>query len=82
MASLKKFQIINELYIKHGIKIKNVRQLNIVLQEMGIHEHIGGFWHTTAKGLVYSIYSSDQVLNADLWHEAIVDAIAKFLKCK
>lgn len=66
---------------KRGFSIKNVRELNKLLQEMGILNHYANGWETTKKGLEYSIYSS-QVLNADLWYEKIVDAIANYLKEK
>ena len=80
--SLKKFEIINELSSKYGITIKSVRALNSILVSMGIIEKIGGYWSTTPKGLKYTIYNTTQVLNADLWHEEIVSAIAKYLAKK
>ena len=82
MASLKKFQIIAKLLSDHGITVKSTQQLNKILAEMGLIVKDGGFWRTTAKGLPFSIYSSTQVLNGDLWREQIVDAIATFLKSK
>lgn len=82
MASLRKFEIITRLLRDHGIQVKSTQQLNKILTEMGILVKDAGFWRTTAKGLPFSIYSSTQVLNGDLWHENIVDAIAKFVKSK
>lgn len=82
MASLKKFQIIEQLFEKHGIRVKSTQQLNKILVEMGIHVKDGNAWRTTAKGFPFSIYSSTQVVNCDLWREQIVDAIAAFLKNK
>lgn len=78
MASLNKRGIIAELS-KYGINIKSVQQLNKILSEMGILDKIGSFWHTTEKGLPFSIYRTTQVLNGDLWHETIVKVIAKHL---
>lgn len=80
MASLRKFEILSALNSKYGVSIKSVQQLNKLLEEMGILKHCGNGWLTTPKGLVHSIYSSTQVINGDLWHETIVDAIAKYLK--
>ena len=82
MASLRKFEIIARLLRDYGIQVKSTQQLNKILTEMGILVKDAGFWRTTAKGLPFSIYSSTQVLNGDLWHENIVDAIAKFVKSK
>lgn len=82
MASLRKFEIIAKLLRDHGIQVKSTQQLNKILTEMDILVKDAGFWRTTAKGLPFSIYSSTQVLNGDLWHENIVDAIAKFVKSK
>lgn len=81
MASLRKFEIINALNSKYGITIKSVQRLNKILEEMGILHHYGNGWSTTQKGLPFSIYSS-QVINADLWRETIVDAIAQYIKSK
>lgn len=80
--SLKKFQILEILNSKHGISITSVQKLNKLLEEMGILKRLGNGWMTTQKGLQFSIYSTKQALNGDLWHEALVDAIAKYVKDK
>ena len=54
--SLKKFEIVNELNSKFGFSIKSVRALNTILESMGILEKHSLGWHTTKKGLEYSIY--------------------------
>lgn len=79
---MRKRQVIKELSNRYGITIKSVQKLNKVLQEMGILERRGDIWLTTPKGLVYSIYNSIQVINADLWRESLVDEVATFLKNK
>lgn len=81
MAPLKKRQIIEELS-KYGINISSVQKLNKLLTEMGIIKYVAGFWTTTNKGLKYSIYSTTQVLNGDLWHDTIVEAIVNYMKNK
>lgn len=82
MAPLKKFQILQSLKVKYGITISSVQKLNKLLEETGILKHYGNGWATTKKGLPFSIYSSTQVFNGDLWHGTIVDAVAKHLKNK
>lgn len=82
MASLRKFEIIARLFRDHGIHVKSTQQLNKILTEMGILVKDAGFWRTTVKGLPFSTCSSTQVLNCNLWHENIVDAIVKFVKNK
>ena len=75
---LQKIGIVSSLQ-KRGFSIKNVRELNKILEEMGILQHLANGWVTTKKGLEYSIYRS-QCLNADLWYEKIIDAIVDYLK--
>lgn len=82
MASIRKRQVIKELSSKYGITVKSVQKLNQILQEMGIIQRRGDIWLTTQKGLEHSIFSNTQVINADLWHESLVDEVAKFLKSK
>ena len=80
MASLRKFEIIAKLKKDYGIELTSSQQLNKILVEMGILIRDCNHWRTTKKGLPYSIYSTTQVLNGDLWHEQIVDVIANYLK--
>ena len=78
MASLRKFEILSLLSQNYGINIKSVQKLNKLLEEMGVLKHYGNGWLTTAKGLTFSVYSS-QGMNADLWRESIVEEIAKYV---
>lgn len=66
---------------KRGFSVKNVRELNKILREMGFLNNYANGWETTKKGLEYSIYRS-QGLNDNLWYEKIVDVIAEYLKKK
>lgn len=79
--SLKKFEIINRLQQEYGITVKSVQELNKILEKMNLLKHLANGWETTKEGLKYSIYHS-QGLNADLWHDNIVQAIALYLKKK
>lgn len=81
MTSLKKIQIIKELGKNYSISIKNVHQLNLILEEMGILKHFANGWATTDKGLKFSIYIS-KGLNDDLWKECIVKEIMEYLTKK
>ena len=64
-----------------GCNIKNVHALNLILEEMGILEHVGNNWLTTKAGVKYTIYRG-QVFDAGAWHPAIVEAVFKFLKSR
>ena len=62
-----------------GCNVKNVHALNLILEKMGLQEHIGKDWLPTEEGRKHTIYKS-RVYNADGWHPSIVDAVYKFLK--
>ncbi len=81
MASLRKFEIINELKNQYGISISSVQKLNKILEAMGMHRRFGNGWGTTQKGMTYSIYRSPG-FNQDLWRETIVPAIAQHIRSK
>lgn len=81
MASLQKIGIVHSLR-NRGFSISSVQKLNKIMEEMGILSRCGNGWLTTTKGLKHSIYSNPGIINADLWHETIVDAIANYLKKK
>lgn len=66
---------------KLGCNIKNVHELNLILEKMGILIRSEKKWLTSKGGVKYTIYS-DQVFNADGWHPEIIDAVYKFLKNK
>ncbi len=65
-----------------GYNVRNVHELNLILEEMGIQEHYGNQWITTDKGVGYTIWRG-RVANAEGWHPYIVDDIIDYLKrCK
>ena len=64
---------------KKGCEIKNVHELNVIMENMGLLIHSGNHWLTAKDAIKYTIYNS-QVFDADAWHPAIVDVIYKFLK--
>lgn len=64
---------------KKGCEIKNVHELNVIMEKMGLLIHSGNHWLTAKDAIKYTIYNS-QVFDADAWHPAVVDVIYKFLK--
>lgn len=81
MAPLQKIGIVASLK-NRGFSINSVQKLNKILNEMGLIWKCGNGWVTTKKGIKYSIYSNPGILNADLWHESIIDAIVNYLEKK
>ena len=78
MPSLKKVEILYHLKHKYGISLKSVQKLNKLLEEMGILRRMGDSWRATDKGLPFTIFTSTQVVNPDLWRDTVVDAIAEY----
>ena len=64
---------------KKGCDVKNIHELNLILEKMGFLIHSGNHWLTTKDAIKHTIYNS-QVIDADAWHPSIVDIIYKFLK--
>ena len=64
---------------KMGCNIKNVHELNLTLEKMGLLIRSGSKWLTSKEGVKYTIYSG-QTFNADGWHPEIVKVIYNFLK--
>ena len=62
-----------------GFDVKNVNNLNKIMEKMGLFIHYGNWWGTTDKGAKYSMWHKG-VLNSDAWHPELIDEIAKFLK--
>ncbi len=62
---------------ERGCNIKNVHELNIILEEMGLVRRSGNCWMTTDKGVPYTIYNSRS--NADVWHPSIVDEVYNYI---
>ena len=77
LGDLYKSEIV-ALVQKKGCDIKNVHELNLILEKMGLLIRSGNHWLTTKDGVKYIIYNS-QVFDADAWHPSVVDAICKFL---
>lgn len=78
MGDIYKSEIV-ALLRKKGCNIKDVHELNLILEKMGLLIHSGNHWLTAKEAVKYTIYNS-QVLDADAWHPCVVDAIYKFLK--
>ena len=62
-----------------GYSIKNVHELNLILEKMGILEHCGNHWLTTEFGVKYTIYRGP-VFDADAWHPSVIADISKYLE--
>ncbi len=76
--SVEKVEIVASLR-NRGFLVKSVRELNKILEQMGILHHYGNGWGTTSKGMQFSIFRSPG-LNDRYWQEKIIDAIAEYLK--
>lgn len=61
-----------------GCSIKNVHELNLILEEMGILKHYANGWFTTEAGVKYTIYSGP-VVNAEAWHPSIVKEVYSYI---
>ena len=70
-----------DLLRKKGFDIKNVHELNLILEEMGIQRHSGHHWVSTEKGDKYTIFTTP-VCDPQGWHPIIVDDIIQYLNSK
>ena len=80
LGDLYKSEIVKILQDK-GFPVKNVHDLNLILEKMGVLLHIGNSWLTTDEGVKHTIYKS-KVYDADGWHPSIVDAVIEYLQNK
>ena len=78
LGDLYKGEIVSLLQEK-GCNVKNVHELNLIMEKIGLLIHSGNNWLTTKDAVQYTIYNS-QVINADAWHPSVVNVIYKFLK--
>ena len=78
LGDLYKLEIVSILKNK-GFNVKDVHELNLILEKMGILIKSGSHWMTTKAGVKYTIFNGP-VLDAQAWHPSIVDLIVKFLK--
>ena len=77
LGDLCKKEMVNKLQ-DIGHNIKNVHELNLILEKMGILYKNGTHWFTTKEGVKYTIYHSQ--CNADVFHPIVVDLVSKYLK--
>mgnify|MGYP000293125404 CR=1 FL=1 len=80
LGDLYKSEIV-ALLRKKGCDIKNVHELNLIMEKMGLLIHSGKHWLTAKEAVKYTIYNN-QVFDADAWHPSIVAVIYKFLNQK
>lgn len=78
LGDLYKLEIVSILKNK-GFNVKDVHELNLILEKMGLLIKSGSHWMTTKAGVKYTIFNGP-VLDAQAWHPSIVDLIVKFLK--
>lgn len=78
LGDLYKSEIVT-LLRKKGCNIKNVHELNLILEKMGFLIHSENHWLTSKEAKKYTIYN-DQVFDADAWHPSVVDIIYNFLR--
>lgn len=62
-GDLYKIEIVNKLQ-DMGFDVKNVNNLNKIMEKMGLLIHYGNGWGTTDKGAKYSMWHKG-VLNSD-----------------
>lgn len=79
-GDLYKSEVVYELN-ERGCNIKSVRALNLIMEEMGLQEHYANGWMPTDEGMEYTPYI-DKVLNAEVWHASLVDAVYDYLDSK
>jgi len=77
LGDLHKIEVVGELN-KRGFHVKDVHELNLILERMGLQKRNGRKWLTTKEGVRYTIYNC-QIENADAWHPFVVDDIISFL---
>lgn len=78
LGDLTKSEIIEALR-KKGCNIKNVHELNVIMEKMGLLIHYGNNWITAKDAVKYTIFNT-QVYDAKAWKPVVVDLIYKFLK--
>jgi len=61
-----------------GYSIKNVHELNLILEKMGILEHCGNHWLTTEFGVKYTIYRGP-VFDADAFQNTLIKIVDHFV---
>ncbi len=61
-----------------GCDIKNVHELNLILEEMGLQDRAGSNWITTDAGMPFTIYNC-RVQNPDMWRPTVVEAVYDYL---
>ena len=79
-GDLFKSEIVKKLQ-NMGCNIKNVHELNVILEKMGILKHYGNKWLTTDAGVKYTIFRGP-VFDAAAWNPSIIKAIYSFLQGK
>ena len=78
MGTLTKREII-ALLSNRGCNIKDVHELNLIMEEMGLLICSDGKWSTTKDAEKYT-RSNTQVVDEAVWSPSVVDAIYKFTK--
>lgn len=78
LGDLYKLEIVSILKNK-GFNVKNVNELNLIMEKMGLLIKSGSHWMTTKEGVKHTILNC-QTLDAQAWHPSVVDLIVKFLK--
>ena len=78
LGDLYKSEIV-ALLKKRGCDIKNVYELNLIMEKMGLLIDSRNKWLTAKDAVKYTIYNC-QVFDAAAWHPSVVDIVYKFLK--
>ena len=78
MGALTKQEVI-ALLGNRGCVIKDVMELNLIMEEMGLLICSDGKWTTTKEAEKYT-RSNSQVIDETVWSPSVVDAIYKFTK--
>ena len=78
MGALTKQEVIALLSNK-GCNVKDVHELNLIMEEMGLLICSDGKWSTTKEAEKYTS-SNSQIDDEVLWRPSVIDAIYKFTK--
>lgn len=81
MGALTKQEVI-ALLSNRGCNIKDVHELNLIMEEMGLLICSDGKWSITGDAVQYTNCNSQIVDAEDIWRLSVVDAIENFLKGK
>lgn len=76
MGDLYKVEIVERLS-RMGYNIKNVHELNKIMEEMGLLRNYSNHWTTTDKGAKFTPFING--IDSPAWHPELIDEIVLYL---